>query len=409
MPVYLRPGLRDILKTSIISLVLVCVTMPASAMADIVGKAVTVVNSWDEEDETSNSSASQYFDLRSRGSLGQYRLDIEASGRATAIQNEFDPGDDELNRLYSLALSLSDGEMNKSLTLGRQTVSPLTGPLLLDGASFYLTTGPFTLNTRWGFLANVTGDEPDNDRAFGIGFNYMIKSGMYLSMDYARTFVSGSLLTELLAADWSYSWHRYTKAYFTINYDLMSRALHELLLGARLFFSDRLTTGFQYSQNTFLFDSDSIYSVFAIDPIQESSFSLLFTPARDVRYLFEYAREHFSKGAGGRRYTMGARWTPGNSRLNGDLTQHKGFGGKMTEISLGASTPVLPSLELGIGGDIANTQNGGEDAVTSYTAFLGSDWTLSPRSRLTVRLERGDDETLANPTWASRLSFSLEL
>ena len=409
MPVYLRPGLKDIPKISIISLVLVCVTMPASAMADIVGKAVTVVNSWDEEDETSNSSASQYFDLRSRGSLGQYRLDIEASGRATAIQNEFDPGDDELNRLYSLALSLSDNEMNRSLTLGRQTVSPLTGPLLLDGASFYLTTGPFTLNTRWGFLANVTGDEPDNDRAFGIGFNYMIKSGMYLSMDYARTFVSGSLLTELLAADWSYSWHRYTKAYFTINYDLMSRALHELLLGARLFFSDRLATGFQYSQNTFLFDSDSIYSVFAIDPIQESSFSLLFTPARDVRYLFEYAREHFSKGAGGRRYTMGARWTPGNSRLNGDLTQHKGFGGKMTEISLGASTPVLPSLELGIGGDIANTQNGGEDAVTSYTAFLGSDWTLSPRSRLTVRLERGDDETLANPTWASRLSFSLEL
>ncbi len=403
------PGLKNILKTSIISMVLACVTMPASALADITGKAVTVVNSWDEKDGTSNSSASEYFDLRSRGSLGLYRLDIEASGRATAIQNEFYPGDDELNRLYSLALSLSDSEMNKSLTLGRQTVSPLTGPLLLDGASFYLTTGPFTLNTRWGFLANVTGDEPDNDRAFGIGFNYMIKSGMYLSMDYARTFASGSLLTELLAADWSYSWHRFTKAYFTINYDLMSRTLHELLLGARLFFSDRLTTMFQYSQNTFQFDSDSIYSVFAIDPVQESSFSLLFTPARDVRYLFEYAREHFSEGAGGRRYTMGARWTPGNSRLHGDLTQHTGFGGEMTEVSLGASTQILPSLDLGIGGDIANTQNAGEDNVTSYTAFLGSDWTLSPRSRLTVRLEQGDDETLANPTWTGRLSFSLEL
>ncbi len=73
------------------------------------------------------------------------------------------PNDDKLNRLYSLALSLSDSEMNKSLTLGRQTVSPLTGPLLLDGASFYLTTGSFNLNTRSGLLANVTGDDPDLD------------------------------------------------------------------------------------------------------------------------------------------------------------------------------------------------------------------------------------------------------
>ncbi len=405
----MEPGLKNILKTSIILLVLACLIMPTSALADITGRAVTVINSWEEEDKTANSSVSEYFDLRSRGRLGQYRLEIEASGRVTGIQNEFYLNDDELNRLYSLALSLSDGEMNRSLTLGRQTVSPLTGPLLLDGASFYLTTGPFTLNTRWGFLANVTGGEPDNDRAFGIGFNYLIRSGMYLSMDYGRTFSDGSLLTELLAADWSYSWYRFTKAYFTINYDLMSRTLHELLLGTRLFFSDRLSAGFQYSQNTFQFDSDSIYSVFAIDPVQESSFSLLFTPVRDVRYLLEYAREHFSEGAGGRRYTIGARWTPGNSRLNGDLTQHKGFGGKMTEISLGASAPVLPSLSLGIGGDFTNTENGGENNVTSYAAFLGSDWTLSTRSRLAVRLERSDDEILANPTWAGRLSFSLEL
>jgi len=409
VPVFLEPGLKNILITSIILSVLASVIMPVSALADIAGRAVTVVNSWEEEDETANSSVSEYFDLRSRGRLGLYRLEIEASGRVTGIQNEFDPNDDDLNRLYSLALSLSDSEMSRSLTLGRQTVSPLTGPLMLDGASFYLTTGPLTLNTRWGFLANVAGDDPDNDRAFGIGFNYLIKSGMYLSMDYARTFAGGSLLTELLAADWSYSWYRFTKAYFTINYDLMSRTLHEMLLGTRLFFSDRLSAGFQYSQNTFQFDSDSIYSVFAIDPVQESAFSLLFTPARDVRYLLEYAREHFSEGAGGRRYTIGGRWTPGNSRLNGDLTQHKGFGGEMIEISLGASAPVLPSLSLGIGGDIANTKNSGEDNVTSYAAFLGSDWTLSTRSRLTVRLERSDDEILLNPTWAGRLSFSLEL
>jgi hypothetical protein len=92
-----------------------------------------VINSCEEEDETSNSSVSEYFDLRSRGRFGLYILEIEASGRVTGIQNEFDPNDDELNRFYSLALSLSNSEMNKSLTLGRQTVTPLTGPLLLDG------------------------------------------------------------------------------------------------------------------------------------------------------------------------------------------------------------------------------------------------------------------------------------
>ncbi len=101
------------------------------------------------------------FDPGSRGILEQFRLEIEAPGRVTGIRNEFDPNDDELNRLYSLALSLSDSELNKSFTLGTQTVSPLTGPLLQDRPSFHLTTGSFNLNTRSGLLANVTGDDPD--------------------------------------------------------------------------------------------------------------------------------------------------------------------------------------------------------------------------------------------------------
>ena len=42
---------------------------------------------------------------------------------------------------------------------------------------------------------------------------------------------------EFLALDWSYSWFRYTKAYAMLNFDLMSRTLHEALIGTRLYFS----------------------------------------------------------------------------------------------------------------------------------------------------------------------------
>ncbi len=117
--------------------------MPFSAQADIAGKAGTVINSWEKEDETSDSSVLEYFDRRSKDRLGLYRLEIEASGRVTGIRNEFDPDDDKLNRLFSLALTLSDNEMNKLFTLGRQTVSPLTGPLLLDCTLFYPITSSF--------------------------------------------------------------------------------------------------------------------------------------------------------------------------------------------------------------------------------------------------------------------------
>jgi len=46
-------------SVSFTSAVLACVIMPASALADAAGRAVTVINSWEKEDETANSSASR--------------------------------------------------------------------------------------------------------------------------------------------------------------------------------------------------------------------------------------------------------------------------------------------------------------------------------------------------------------
>jgi len=399
--------IKPVRSASAILAALILASAVSTASADITGRSVTVANSWEEEDGTSNTAASEYVSLRSSGSLGLYRVQIEASGRATTIEEEFLSSDDELNRLYSAAISLYDADRGRSLVLGRQTVSPLTGAFILDGMSLAMGTGSFTFNTRWGHLANITGQEPGEDRALGFGVDYLIRNGMNLTLDYGRTYTSGSVLTELLAADWSYSWHRFTKAYFTLNYDMMSRTFHEALLGARLFFSDRLSAKFEYSQRTVLFDSDSIYSIFAVDAPQETAMTILLTPSSDLRYSLEFAREHYREGAGGRRYKIGANWAPGRHRLAGSLAQHKGFGGTLTEVLMSGSTPLTASVRVGAGGEVSNTSNDGDTDTMSYTSYAGTEWVPTDRARITARLEKSGDETSGDPGWAGRVSYSL--
>jgi hypothetical protein len=108
----LRKGFPQIVSAFLLILLSLGLPCAASAVSDI--SAVTSLHGWEEEDGTDNSSASQYFDLWTRSALGGFNLDIEGAGRFTAIEKEVEPGDDSLNRLYSLALTLSTKNGNGS-------------------------------------------------------------------------------------------------------------------------------------------------------------------------------------------------------------------------------------------------------------------------------------------------------
>jgi hypothetical protein len=381
--------------------------LPVSAMgADFSLTSLTSATAWEEEEGTANSSASEYIQFYNQGTLGGFKLDLEGYGRFTHLEEEIEPGDEDPNRLYVLAMTLSSQNDQNFITLGRQFITPLIGSEMIDGLSVQAQAGKATFNGRWGYIADVSLDS-EEDTLFGLGFDFKIKPGMFLSLDYGRTYDDDRILTELLGTEWVYNWYRFTKAYAAFNWDLMSETLHESLVGAHFFFSDRLSAIFEFKHLVQTFDSDSIYSVFAVDAAFTRSFSFLFTPSRKTRYVWEYVTESYQEGGGGRRYTVSGNWNPGSTKIYTSLLQHTGYGGDLVEVSASASTPLGRNLLAGIGGDISSTQNKGEDSIGSSLVYLSAELKLGQSSLIDLRLERCNDD-LTEATNTGRLSFKVE-
>jgi hypothetical protein len=399
--------LRTILdaRTAIVTLFfLLFAVQPATA--EWGGTSITTATSWEEEEGIDNSAASQYLNLWTDFKAGGFNLDLEGYGRISSLEEEVEPGDEEPARLYHLTLTITDSGERGKLTLGRQFVPALTGPVMLDGLSFSTGGAVFDLHARWGYSSDVDGFGEEDKQVIGAGIDYRIKRGMDFSLDYGRTFEEG-ILTELLAAEWTYSWHRHTKAYVLFNWDLMSRTLHESLLGTRLFFSDQFTMIVELAQNVQNFDSDSIYSVFAVDSAHTRSFSLLFTPSPTTRYVWDYSVESFQGDGAGREYGVTGRWAPGPWEISTGLLQHKGFGGELTEVTADFSTRFFGKLRVGAGGDFSRTKNEDEDPLNSNSFRVGAGWDMSANSSLDLTLSSTDDK-LDDPAQAARLSLEVE-
>ncbi|TNF48139.1 hypothetical protein EP232_02730 [bacterium] len=399
-----QKGLPQIIFVFLLILLLSGLPATTLAVSDI--SAVTSLHGWEEEDGTDNSSASQYFDLWTRTGFSGFNLDIEGAGRLTVIENEVEPGDENLNRLYSLALTLSTKNGNGSLVLGRQMISAITDLYIIDGFHLNLGTGPFSFNTRWGYLADVDTIDLNNEETFGLGVDLEIISGMSLALDYARTFDSSSILTELIAMDWTWSWFKYTKAYITLDWDLMSENIYEAVVGTRIFLSELITATLEYYQNQPLFSSDSIYSAFAVDPAETFLFSVLFTPNARTRYWWELSNESYETGEGV-RYTIGAKWSPGRSNIITDLTQYDGDSGKLSEIQFDFTTSLSRYFDIAVGGDLSSSELPDQPKVLSYAAYAGGQWTPSNKTEVSLRIEQTDDDASNLATLSGRLALAL--
>jgi len=387
-------------------LILLFLGLPSSALAASDISAVTSLHGWEEEDGTDNSSASQYFDLWTRSKLGRFNLDIEGAGRYTIIENEVEPGDDSPNRLYSLAMTLSTSNGNGSLVVGRQMVSAITDLYLIDGLRLDVGTGPVSFTTRWGILAEVDSVELSEDETFGLGVDFEIIRGMFLAVDYARTFDDDSLLTELIAMDWTWSWFKHTKAYITLDWDLMSEDIYEAVVGTRIFLSELISATLEYYQNQPLFSSQSIYSAFAVDPAETFMLTILFTPNAQTRYLWELSNESYETGEGV-RYTLGASWSPGKSHIVSDLMQYNGDSGTLTEIQFDFTTSLSSYFDIALGGDLSNSELPDKPKIRSYAAYVGGQWTPSSKTELSLRIEQTDDDVSELSTLSGRLALAL--
>jgi hypothetical protein len=383
---------------------LVLLPRPAPAWTDA---AVTAtVKGWEGEtgDEGNGSAAALYARLLSRSSSERFHLTLDLYGRAEQGREK---GDWDKSSLYSLAVTGETLDGSLSATAGRQMLDVITGSRVLDGVSARVAAGDFTFSGRRGEVANVAGGSPTGTVDQGIGVRARLREGMFLTLDYDRTGRGGAVQTERAALDWSYDWFRASRAYLTLGYDLLSLTFDRSRFGARWPMSDNVAFAFEHHESIDSFESSDIYSVFAVDAARTDLFQVLLSASSRLRYHWEYALETYASGGGGRRSTVGARYSREGTAASVDFTQQSGDFGRLTEIGLSGALPLGPALTLGAGAEGADVEEKDAPGRATGRLWLGADWKTGTATRLSARIEHTSAEGEDN-AWAGRLALTRE-
>jgi hypothetical protein len=391
------------------SCLLALATGPAAAWTGVT--ATATVKGWQGEGEDAAAGA-LYLRVGSSAASEKWRLALDAYGRAAGVTPEDGAGG--LSRLYSLALTAESIDGALSATAGRQMLDLTTGSRVIDGLSATLVSGDWSFSGRAGQVADVAGGSPSGTDDLGLLTRWTLREGMTLTLDYDRTARAGAVQGEAAALDWSYSWIRDSRAFITLDYDLVSQTFRDSSFGSRLVFSDLVTFSFEHREGIPTFDSSDIYSVFAVDAAESTTFYLLLTPADDLRYHWEYALESYQSGGGGKRYNLGVRWSPGTASLSADFTQQRGDLGLLNEFSLSASRPFGDRLRLAVGAEVASTSPRDGKGETGTMGWIGADYSVGG-SLVSGRVENSTADVMSGASgargdraWSGRLAITRE-
>ncbi len=365
------------------------------------------VKSWEGDSGDGNSAALLGVRLGGEAEAGGWTFTLDGSGRVATLDRETRPSDQDENRLYLLSLTAEREGSPFSLTLGRQAVSDLIGIRVFDGVEGRLELGDASLRARYGTAADVGGGTPTGTTGWGVGGAFSVLEGMTVTADYDRAERDGKLQTETAAAGWEYRWFRFTRAHLDLVYDLVSETFRDTAAGVRLYFSDKVTFGWEREERVQTFEATDIYAVFAAESAKTTTWSLLLAATPTLRYHWDYGLDSYQGGGEGTHNTVGARWIPSWGTLDLDVTYTQSDLGELTEAVVNAAYQALPSLRLGAGVELTWSDQREVEAMDGWRVHAGTDWTLLPGTTLSARVERSDD-SLTEGAWAGRLSLTQE-
>jgi hypothetical protein len=123
--------------------------------------------------------------------------------------------------------------------------------------------------------------------------------------------------------------------YGRLQYDIISEASNEILLGVKITPVKDLTLRGEYYDSYPTFDAYSIYSVFAVDHYSEKSIAAEYQLTSKYRVSVKYAREDFTGDATANLYVVGFLARPiKNLTINASYEKRYGYAGDLGGIRL---------------------------------------------------------------------------
>ncbi|QEM69960.1 hypothetical protein FO488_18545 [Geobacter sp. FeAm09] len=384
----------------------------AAWSAEIHGRSSTQFG-WFNDIYTGNKQAEfgEYLNLSITKIDKEGKLTFQGYGRVT---EDIRTGEGVNGRLYYLYGDYSNLFDKVDIRLGRQFVNYAAGTALIDGGKIDLkNVGPFAFSVMGG--RNVFFDlngEATRSRDFALGAaayltgfkNFDLEASYFMKLDndgIARDQVGGALKWYLLDA---------VKLYGNTRFDIPSETFSEVLAGIKYFPTANLVLTGEWYQSYPVFDSTSIFSVFAVDRYQEFIGRVDYTINDMLSVNAGYNKEFYGdSGDAADVVEVGCRIRPIDKvelRLNYD--HRNGYGGNLNGGTADLTfTPVKPlELNAGIDFDVYERDRvTGEETARKY--WLGGKYKLAKNMSASVRVEDNVNARYKSD-WQGRAVFNYD-
>ena len=279
------------------------------------------------------------------------KFSIYGYGRAS---QDFSGGDGLNGRLYYLYGDYRGLYDKLDFKIGRQFVNLAAGSAIIDGVQFDVkNVGPvgFTFLGGRDVLFGLNGE-------MGHDMNTDVGVAAYLAgfkqtnaeLSWFRKFDRGDVARDLLGGMLSQYLLKNLKVYGNARFDFVSETFNEVQGGIKYFPLSNLILTAEYYQSYPIFDTISIYSVFAVNEYQEGVFRVDYIFNDMVSVNAGYNRQGYGEGAAANVYHAGVGLRPIDPlRVNVEYDNRTGYYGSTNGVIVDASYDINKNSQVAAG------------------------------------------------------------
>lgn len=319
---------------------------------------------------------------------------------------------DWAGRLYYMYVGYSPmGSLD--LTFGRQFVNTTAHSSVVDGLSldYHDILGYIGISLIGGSTVSFGLDSDfssDTGMVTGIDISLENIPGLHTSLSWARRYDGEETARETIGLNFS-AYKGMFMPYVEMKYDYFSDTLNNGAAGLDIFPTLSQKVKIEYYQSYPIFDSTSIYSVFAVDLYTEAFIQYEYTFSRPITLLLTVKKQDYMDGETADVYRVGAygRVTE-KFAMNVAVDNATGYAGELVggEIFCDYRKSDALTLSGGLQVDTYSRNFDTGNTVNAGRIWLGGKYGIGEKSYVTGRVEGNQNENFTS-RYLGRLAFDI--
>lgn len=159
----------------------------------------------------------------------------------------------------------------------------------------------------------------------------------HVELSYGIKYDDSDIVRETLGFDFTSTPFKNFNIYGNTKYDVISESTSELLVGIKVSPINNLSIKGEYYESFPTFDTNSIYSVFAVDKYKEKSLKAEYQLNNNYSFNIGYSKEDFNNDKNANLYEVGVFASPiKNLTMNANYEKRTGYAEQLSGIRLSA-------------------------------------------------------------------------